>query len=53
MGKVKSEQVTYTDINTLARAAFTNMADYFKDPEHEKAFEEWKRKREAGRINCT
>ena len=48
MGHIKSEQVSHTDVNTLARAAFDGMADYFKVPEHQKAFQEWKKKREAG-----
>lgn len=43
--KAIKTKITETDVNSLARVAFAGMADYFKDPEHEKAFQEWKQKR--------
>lgn len=43
--KAIETEITKTDVNSLARVAFAGMADYFKDPEHEKAFQEWKQKR--------
>lgn len=48
MQKIKPEEIPKAELQSVARAAYSCISAYFDDPEHQKAFETWKRKRAEG-----
>lgn len=43
---IKAEEIPASALQSVARKAYASIVDYFDDPENQRKFEEWKKKRE-------